>query len=119
MNKKTNESIKQAVDLLIDNDTDVSTILKEGGLLKELTKRLIEKALQSEMNNHLGYDKYSRADNDNDRNGVTSKKMLSEHGAVEIKVPRDRHNTFEPAILPKRQKRFDGFDDKVLIILQF
>ncbi|WP_367363703.1 transposase [Candidatus Tisiphia endosymbiont of Nedyus quadrimaculatus] len=114
MNKKTNESIKQAVDLLIDNDTDVSTILKEGGLLKELTKRLIEKALQSEMNNHLGYDKYSRADNDNARNGITSKKLISEHGAVEIEVPRDRHNTFEPAILPKRQKRFDGFDDKVL-----
>ncbi|WP_341759803.1 hypothetical protein [Candidatus Tisiphia endosymbiont of Ptychoptera albimana] len=51
MNKKTSESINQAVDLLIDNNTDVSTILKEGGLLKELTKRLIEKALQSEMNN--------------------------------------------------------------------
>ncbi|WP_425363419.1 IS256 family transposase [Candidatus Tisiphia endosymbiont of Hybos culiciformis] len=114
MNKKTNESIKQAVDLLIDNDTDVSTILKEGGLLKELTKRLIEKALQSELNNHLGYDKYSRVDNDNARNGITSKKLISEHGAVEIEVPRDRRSTFEPAILPKRQKRFDGFDDKVL-----
>ncbi|WP_425362804.1 IS256 family transposase [Candidatus Tisiphia endosymbiont of Hybos culiciformis] len=114
MNKKTNESIKQAVDLLIDNDTDVSTILKEGGLLKELTKRLIEKALQSELNNHLGYDKYSRVDNDNTRNGITSKKLISEHGAVEIEVPRDRRSTFEPAILPKRQKRFDGFDDKVL-----
>jgi len=114
MNKKTSESINQAVDLLIDNNTDVSTILKEGGLLKELTKRLIEKALQSEMNNHLGYDKYSRTDNDNARNGITSKKLLSEHGAVEIEVPRDRHCTFEPAILPKRQKRFDGFNDKVL-----
>lgn len=114
MNKKTSESINQAVDLLIDNNTDVSTILKEGGLLKELTKRLIEKALQSEMNNHLGYDKYSRADNDNARNGITSKKLISEHGAVEIEVPRDRHCTFEPAILPKRQKRFDGFNDKVL-----
>ncbi|WP_425363934.1 transposase [Candidatus Tisiphia endosymbiont of Hybos culiciformis] len=110
MNKKTNESIKQAVDLLIDNDTDVSTILKEGGLLKELTKRLIEKALQSELNNHLGYDKYSRVDNDNTRNGITSKKLISEHGTVEIEVPRDRRSTFEPAILPKRQKRFDGFD---------
>jgi len=114
MNKKTSESINQAVDLLIDNNTDVSTILKEGGLLKELTKRLIEKALQSEMNNHLGYDKYSRTDNDNARNGITSKKLISEHGAVEIEVPRDRHCTFEPAILPKRQKRFDGFNDKVL-----
>ena len=114
MNKKTSESINQAVDLLIDNNTDVSTILKEGGLLKELTKRLIENALQSEMNNHLGYDKYSRTDNDNARNGITSKKLISEHGAVEIEVPRDRHCTFEPAILPKRQKRFDGFNDKVL-----
>ncbi|BFD45825.1 MAG: hypothetical protein DMENIID0002_05740 [Rickettsia endosymbiont of Sergentomyia squamirostris] len=83
MNKKTNESIKQAVDLLIDNDTDVNTILKEGGLLKELTKRLIEKALQSEMNNHLGYDKYSRADNDNARNGITIPNAKPPLSAVE------------------------------------
>ncbi len=53
MTKKGNEAINQAIDLLIDNDTDISTIFKEDGLLKQLTKRLVEKALQSEMNNHL------------------------------------------------------------------
>nr|WP_250312276.1 transposase [Rickettsia endosymbiont of Oedothorax gibbosus] len=55
MRHKQNEAMNQAIDLLINNDTDISTLFKEDGLLKQLTKRLVEKALQSEMNNHLGY----------------------------------------------------------------
>ena len=54
MTQKQNAAMNQAIDILINNDTDVSTLFKEDGLLKELTKRLVEKALQSEMNNHLG-----------------------------------------------------------------
>lgn len=57
MPQKQNAAMNQAIDLQINNDTDVSTLFKEDGLLKELTKRLVEKALQSEMNNHLGYSK--------------------------------------------------------------
>jgi putative transposase len=68
-NEITETSIKEAVDLLITKDTDTSTILKEGGLLKELTKRLVEKALQSEMDEHLGYEKYGRSISKNARNG--------------------------------------------------
>ena len=62
MNKIDSNRIAQAGNLLIDNNTDVSNLLKEGGLLKQLTKRLVVSALESEMSNHLGYDKYTRSD---------------------------------------------------------
>jgi len=114
MTKKTNEAINQAIDLLIDNDTDISTLFKEDGLLKQLTKRLVERALHSEMNNHLGYNKYSHTDNENARNGNNVKNLVTTNGTIEIEVPRDRNSTFEPALIPKRQRRFDGFDDKVI-----
>ncbi|KJV81604.1 transposase domain protein [Rickettsia hoogstraalii str. RCCE3] len=65
MTEKQNAAMNQAIDLLINNDTDVSSLFKEDGLLKELTKRLVEKALQSEMNNHLGYSKYNQSDAQN------------------------------------------------------
>jgi putative transposase len=114
MTKKTNEAINQAIDLLIDNDIDMSTLFKEDGLLKQLTKRLVEKALHSEMNNHLGYNKYCHTDNENARNGNNVKNLVTTNGTIEIEVPRDRNSSFEPALIPKRQRRFDEFDDKVI-----
>lgn len=114
MAKENNEAINQAIDLLIDNDTDVTTLFKGGGLLSQLTKRLVERALQSEMNNHLGYDKYCHTNNDNARNGANIKKVLTNNGNIEIEVPRDRNATFAPTLISKRQRRFDGFDDKIL-----
>nr|WP_269077784.1 transposase [Rickettsia felis] len=65
--------MEQAIDLLINNDTDVSILFREDGLLKEITKRLVERALQSEMNNHLGYSKYNQSDAQNSRNGYKHK----------------------------------------------
>nr|WP_200885870.1 hypothetical protein [Rickettsia felis] len=62
MTQKQNAAMEQAIDLLINNDTDVSILFREDGLLKEITKRLVERALQSEMNNHLGYSKYNQSD---------------------------------------------------------
>lgn len=114
MTQKQNQAMNQAIDLLINNDTDISTLFKEDGLLKQLTKRLVEKALQSEMNNHLGYSKYSQSDIENSRNGYNVKNLMTKNGAVEIEVPRDRNSSFEPALIAKRQRRFDGFDDKGL-----
>lgn len=111
---KANKALNQAVDLLIENEADLSTILKEGGLLKELTKRLVEKALESEMSNHLGYDRYERTPLDNARNGSADKKLITENGVIEIEVPRDRNGDFEPIMAPKRKTRIDGFDQKVL-----
>ncbi len=114
MTQKQNAAMDQAIDLLINNDTDVSTLFKEDGLLKELTKRLVEKALQSEMNNHLEYSKYNQSDAQNARNGYNTKNLITKNGAVEIEVPRDRNSSFEPSLVAKRQRRLDGFDDKVL-----
>jgi len=61
MNKERNKKIDQAIDLLIDNNTDTSSILHEGGLLKQLTKRILEKAFEADMSNHLGYDNMTAA----------------------------------------------------------
>lgn len=113
-NKKNNEAIAQAVELLIDNDTDVTNFFKEGGLLKQLTKRLVEKVLQSEMNDHLGYDRYDRRISDNTRNGLSRKNLITDNGVITIDIPRDREAKFEPAIIPKRQTRIEGLDQKIL-----
>jgi transposase-like protein len=87
-----------------------------GGLLSGLTKSVLETALESELSEHLGYDKYDPMgrNNGNSRNGTRSKTVLTEIGPVEIDVPRDREGTFEPAIVRKRQRRLDGIDQIVL-----
>ena len=76
----------------------------EGGLLQQLTKRVLESALEGEMNDHLGYDKHDPAGRDggNSRNGYRAKTVLTEVGPVEIDVPRDRDGTFDPKIVRKR-----------------
>jgi transposase-like protein len=87
-----------------------------GGLLGQLTKRLVESALEGEMTDHLGYDKHDATGRDggNSRNGHRSKTVLTEVGPVEIDVPRDRDASFEPKIVAKRQKRLTGVDEMVI-----
>ena len=89
-------------------------LLGQGGLLKELTKALVEKALDGELTHHLGYSKHSASKSDNARNGKSKKGLLTDHGKMEIVSPRDRNGSFEPELVKKRQTRFDGFDDKIL-----
>lgn len=86
------------------------------GLVKQLTKRLVERALEAEMEEHLGYPKGERGEEPkaNVRNGTTGKRVKTEDGELEIAVPRDRNGTFMPQLVKKRQTRLDGFDDKVL-----
>ena len=85
------------------------------GLLKQLTKTVIETALDEELTEHLGHDKHSPSESGNVRNGTRSKTVLSEAtGHVEIDVPRDRAGTFEPQIVRKRQRRLSGVDEVVL-----
>jgi hypothetical protein len=88
----------------------------EGGLLQQLTKRLLESALEGEISDHLGYDKHDPAGKDggNSRNGKRSKTVLTDVGPVEIAVPRDRDGSFEPKIVKKRQKRLTGVDEMVI-----
>ena len=89
-------------------------LLGQGGMLKELTKALAEKALDGELTHHLGYPKHSSSKSDNARNGKSRKGLLTDHGRMEIVSPRDRNGSFEPELVKKRQTRFDGFDDKIL-----
>jgi putative transposase len=88
----------------------------DGGLLQQLTKRVLEAALDGEITDHLGYDKGDPAGNNggNSRNGVRGKTVLTEVGPVDIAVPRDRDGTFEPQIVKKRQRRLSGVEDMVI-----
>ena len=85
-----------------------------GGLLGELTKDVLETALDAELSEHLGYDKHERTDAENARNGARSKKLLTEVGPVEIDVPRDRDGSFDPKIVRKHQRRLGGVDEMVI-----
>jgi putative transposase len=91
-------------------------LIGKDGILKELTKRLVEKAMESELTHHLGYGKYSPAGkkSGNSRNGKTSKTIKGDFGEIPIEVPRDRNGAFNPQIIPKHQTRFSGFDDKII-----
>jgi transposase-like protein len=87
-----------------------------GGLLGELTKRVLESALEGEMEDHLGYARHDAAGrgSGNSRNGSRAKTVITEAGPVEVEVPRDRDSSFEPQIVPKRQRRLSGIDDLVI-----
>lgn len=108
----------EAIDNLIkDLDLKPGTqIFGANGLVKQITKRLVETALEAEMEEHLGYPKGERGDQprSNPRNGTSSKRVKTQDGEIELEVPRDRNGTFQPQLVKKRQTRLDGFDDKVL-----
>ncbi len=91
-------------------------LLGEEGLFKHLKKALLERALGAELSEHLGYEKGDPAGRGtgNSRNGYSDKTVLSEDGAIDIAVPRDRTGSFEPQIVPKGERRLDGFDDRIV-----
>ena len=91
-------------------------LIGENGLLKQLTKLLVEKALDAEMAQHLGHNKHESVANatGNTRNGKSKKTLKGDFGELPIEIPRDRHSTFEPQIIPKHQTRWAGFDEKIL-----
>lgn len=100
---------------LLQGYTDPQDILGEHGLLKQLQKRLVEKALDAELSEHLGYaPNVRRAGGGNSRNGKSKKIVQSDSAQFEITVPRDRDGSFEPQVIRKRQRRLPGFDEKVL-----
>jgi len=88
------------------------------GLLNDLKKSLLEKALDAEMDHHLGYQKHesSGRGSGNSRNGKSKKTVQGEIGRTEIETPRDRNGTFEPQLIRKHQRRFPGFDQKILAL---
>lgn len=114
--KKTIEDsrMKEALDLLLEGDVDLSQVLGQGGLIKQLTKAVLERALSAEMDDHLGYDRYSRSESSNARNGSYGKNLITDNGVIELMIPRDRDGDFEPAIVAKKQNRIAGLDKKIL-----
>lgn len=109
---------EQALDQLLEQTLQGGPIDEKtvAGLAKQMTKRLIERALQGELTHHLGYDKHAAAGrgSGNSRNGTSRKTLKSEGGEVTIEVPRDRKGDFEPQLISKHQTRFAGFDDKII-----
>jgi putative transposase len=107
---------KEIVDKLLANYQKPEDIVGENGLLKQLTKALVERAMEAELTTHLGYEKHDPTGygSGNSRNGQSRKKLKGEFGEIEIAVPRDRNASFEPQIVPKGETRFTGFDDKIL-----
>jgi putative transposase len=104
------------IDKLLVDYKRPEDLIGEHGLLKQLTKALLERAMQAEMTEHLGYEKHDQAGNNsgNSRNGKTTKSLKGDFGEFPLETPRDRKGTFEPKIVGKGQTRFTGFDDKIV-----
>ena len=82
--------------------------------LKDLLSGALQDMLETEMDNHLGYDRYEKSGEPNYRNGTKSKTVRSKYGEFEVDVPQDRQSSFEPQVLPKRQKDISSIDDKII-----
>lgn len=108
----------EIIEELLKSVSKPDDLLGQDGLLKQLTARLVERALQAEMSQHLGFEpgQEKPSGTNNGRNGYTSKTLLTENGEVTIDVPRDRQGTFEPQLVRKRERRVSGFDARILAL---
>src|SRR5215208_7259029 len=106
----------ELLDELLKDYQSPDDMFGDDGLLQQLTKAVVERALQGELTHHLGYEKHDPAgkNSGNSRNGKSSKTVKGKRGQLHIDVPRDRASSFEPQLIKKGQTRFDGFDDKVI-----
>lgn len=104
------------LDELLKDYTDPKDLLGEHGVLKQLTKRVMERALDAELTAHLGYAPHARhgSAEGNTRNGTSAKTVQTDTGPLPLEVPRDRKGRLVPRLIPKRQRRLAGFDEKVL-----
>jgi len=89
-------------------------LLGENGLLRQMTKAVLERGLAEELTEHLGYEPHERSGSSNSRNGSTPKRLHTEAGTVDLEVPRDRDGSFEPRLVRKGQRRLDGIDKIVI-----
>src|SRR5258706_623707 len=113
---KPNAELVQLADSLLTNYKKPEDLIGENGLLKQLTKMLVERALETEMAEHLGHDKSDPVVNasGNARNGHSAKTLKGEFGELPLDIPRDRQGAFEPQLIGKHQTRWAGFDDKIV-----
>ena len=104
------------IDQLLEGNSSPEDILGDDGLLKQLTKRVAERALAAEMDEHLGYSKHevSGKNSGNSRNGKSAKTVRSVHGDIELDVPRDRNGSFDPKLVKNGEKQLNGFDDRII-----
>ena len=107
---------KELLDELLKDGKTPEDLLGNNGVLKQLTKELMERMLEAEMTDHLGYDKHAPEGrgSGNSRHGTSAKTIQGDHGEVPLEVPRDRTGEFEPQVIPKGQRRLPGFDEKVI-----
>ena len=107
------------VDELLAGARSEEEIAGPGGVLAQLTKRLVERALEVELTDHVGYEPHAEPPGGvgNTRNGKgRPKTLITDSGPVQIQAPRDRDGSFEPRLVRKRQRRFEGFDEKILAL---
>jgi transposase-like protein len=120
MARKKPPKEKDIIDQILDNidfkGLTQDEVVGQDGLIKMLSGKILQRALEAEMTDHLGYEKNSNAgdNNGNSRNGYTEKTVLLENGKTSIDVPRDRNGTFEPIIVPKHEKRVPLFNNQVI-----
>ncbi|WP_420447247.1 IS256 family transposase [Candidatus Palauibacter sp.] len=113
----TEREVDELLDSLLEGRSP-EEIMGGGGLLEALTKRVVERALEGELTDHLGYEKHAREGRNggNSRNGRTRKRVKTDTSEFEIEVPRDRDSTFDPKFVRKGQRRLGGFDEKVIAL---
>lgn len=111
VNKLSNELISK-----LNSCKSKEDLFGESGVVKQLIKQTLQNALDAELDEHLGYKKHQKANSNNNRNGYTNKQLKGDFGEIELETPRDRNGSFEPQIIQKGQRRFDGFDDKILAL---
>ena len=106
------------IDELLAGACTEEEIVGPGGVLAQLTKRLVERALAAELSEHLGFEPHQEPPGGagNRRNGSTAKRLVTEQGPVRIETPRDRRGSFEPQLIRKGQRRFGGFGEKILAL---
>ena len=111
--KPLNENKKNIISALIE-EYDIETADDIQEALKDLLGGTIKSMMESEMDEHLGYENYERSDNDNYRNGTKRKTVRSNYGEFQIDVPQDRQSSFEPKVVKKRQKDISGIDQQII-----
>ena len=114
--KKSPNQVDELLDELLENCQNPEDILGESRLIKQLSQRLIERALAEELSHHLKREaeSASKSEKHNSRNGYSKKTVQSPQGKMEPVIPRDRNGEFEPVLVPKYERRIAGLDDKIL-----
>lgn len=110
--KKEPNRADELIDKLLEDCSSPEDILGDSGLIKQLTQRVIERALAGELTHHLK----APSEKGNSRNGSSKKTIQSEQGDLELSIPRDRKSSFEPILVPKHHRRIAGLDEKIIAL---